>query len=126
MDKNDILRSLRLPVIVAPMFLVSGPELVIASSKAGLIGSFPGPNAKTIEDLESWMNTITSSLNGQLWAFNMIAHNTYDRFQDELDLIAKFKPVVTVSTSGSSGTYLFLFINKCNLFGCTKVSLSTS
>ena len=33
------------------------------------------------------MNTITSSLNGQLWAFNMIAHNTYDRFQDELDLI---------------------------------------
>ena len=48
MDKNDILRSLRLPVIVAPMFLVSGPELVIASSKAGLIGSFPGPNAKTI------------------------------------------------------------------------------
>ena len=69
MDKNDILRSLRLPVIVAPMFLVSGPELVIASSKAGLIGSFPGPNARTIEDLESWMNTITSSLNSQLWAF---------------------------------------------------------
>ena len=106
MNKKDILKSLRLPVIVAPMFLVSGPELVIASSKAGLIGSFPGPNARTLEDLESWMNTITSSLNGQLWAFNMIAHNTYDRFQDELDLIAKFKPPIVITALGSPARVL--------------------
>ena len=88
MNKNK-LNTLRLPVIVAPMFLVSGPDLVVASSKAGLVGSFPGPNARTIEDLENWMHTITNSLDGELWAFNMIAHRTYDRFQDELDLIAK-------------------------------------
>ena len=106
MNKKDILKSLRLPVIVAPMFLVSGPELVIASSKAGLIGSFPGPNARTLEDLESWMNTITLALNGQLWAFNMIAHNTYDRFQDELDLIAKFKPPIVITALGSPARVL--------------------
>ena len=106
MNKKDILKSLRLPVIVAPMFLVSGPELVIASSKAGLIGSFPGPNARTLEDLESWMNTITLALNGQLWAFNMIAHNTYDRFQDELDLITKFKPPIVITALGSPARVL--------------------
>ena len=60
MKKSDILSSLKLPVIVAPMFLVSGPELVIASCKSGLIGSFPGPNARTIDALENWMSEISS------------------------------------------------------------------
>jgi nitronate monooxygenase len=103
---KDKLNTLRLPVIVAPMFLVSGPDLVVASSKAGLVGSFPGPNARTIEDLENWMHTITSSLDGELWAFNMIAHKTYDRFQDELDLIARFKPPVVITALGSPARVL--------------------
>ena len=59
MQKNNLINRLRLPVIVAPMFLVSGPELVIASSNSGLIGSFPGPNARTTEELEKWMRKIT-------------------------------------------------------------------
>ena len=106
MNKLKILKSLRLPVIVAPMFLVSGPDLVIASCKAGLVGSFPGPNARTIDDLESWMNKITSSLDGELWAFNMIAHNTYDRFQDELALVAKFQPPIVITALGSPARVL--------------------
>jgi nitronate monooxygenase len=106
MNKQKILKSLRLPVIVAPMFLVSGPDLVIASCKAGLVGSFPGPNARTIDDLESWMNKITSSLDGELWAFNMIAHNTYDRFQDELALVAKFQPPIVITALGSPARVL--------------------
>ncbi len=106
MNKKDILESLRLPVIVAPMFLVSGPELVIASCKSGLIGSFPGPNARTIEDLETWMHEITSNLNNEIWAFNMIAHVTYDRFQDELDLIKKFKPPIVITALGSPARVL--------------------
>jgi nitronate monooxygenase len=105
MNKNK-LNTLRLPVIVAPMFLVSGPDLVVASSKAGLVGSFPGPNARTIEDLENWMHTITNSLDGELWAFNMIAHRTYDRFQDELDLIARFKPPIVITALGSPARVL--------------------
>ena len=106
MDKRQILESLRLPVIVAPMFLVSGPELVIASCKSGLIGSFPGPNARTIEDLETWMHKITSNLDNEIWAFNMIAHVTYDRFQDELALIKKFKPPIVITALGSPARVL--------------------
>ena len=51
---DSIKKRLKLPAIVAPMFLVSGPESVIQSCKEGLMGSFPGPNARTIEDLRSW------------------------------------------------------------------------
>ena len=106
MDKRQILESLRLPVIVAPMFLVSGPELVIASCKSRLIGSFPGPNARTIEDLETWMHKIISNLDNEIWAFNMIAHVTYDRFQDELALIKKFKPPIVITALGSPARVL--------------------
>ena len=100
MQNDNLIDQLRLPVIVAPMFLVSGPDLVIASSNAGLIGSFPGPNARTIERLEGWMHQINSSTSNP-WAFNMIAHKTYDRFADELDLIKKFQPKIVITALGS-------------------------
>ena len=54
MNKNDILTSIKsklvIPAIVAPMFLVSSPKVVIEACKSGLIGSFPGPNARTINE----------------------------------------------------------------------------
>ena len=100
MQNDNLIDQLRLPVIVAPMFLVSGPDLVIASSNAGLIGSFPGPNARTIERLEGWMHQINSSTSNP-WAFNMITHKTYDRFEDELDLIKKFQPKIVITALGS-------------------------
>ena len=100
MQNNQLIDQLRLPVIVAPMFLVSGPGLVIASSNSGLIGSFPGPNARTIERLEGWMHQINSSTSNP-WAFNMITHKTYDRFADELDLIKKFQPKIVITALGS-------------------------
>ncbi|MDC0884609.1 nitronate monooxygenase [Gammaproteobacteria bacterium] len=100
MQNNKSINKLRLPVIVAPMFLVSGPELVIASSNAGLVGSFPGPNARTTEELEVWMEQINSSTSNP-WAFNMITHKTYDRFGDELDLIKKFQPQIVITALGS-------------------------
>ena len=106
MKKSDILSSLKLPVIVAPMFLVSGPELVIASCKSGLIGSFPGPNARTIDALENWMSEISFKLDNEIWAFNMIAHITYDRFEEELALIKKFKPPVVITALGSPARVL--------------------
>ena len=100
MQINQLIDQLRLPVIVAPMFLVSGPELVIASSNSGLIGSFPGPNARTAEELENWMQQITISTSNP-WAFNMITHKTYDRFAEELDLIKKFQPEIVITALGS-------------------------
>ena len=100
MQNNKLIDQLRLPVIVAPMFLVSGPDLVIASSNAGLIGSFPGPNARTAEELEHWMHQINSATSNP-WAFNMITHKTYDRFSEELDLIKKFQPKIVITALGS-------------------------
>jgi len=100
MKKDNFIDKLRLPVIVAPMFLVSGPDLVIACSNAGLIGSFPGPNARTTEELEKWMQQINDSTSNP-WAFNMIAHRTYDRFEDELELIKKFQPEIVITALGS-------------------------
>ena len=100
MQNDKLIDKLRLPVIVAPMFLVSGPDLVIASSNAGLIGSFPGPNARTAEELEDWMHKINNATSNP-WAFNMITHKTYDRFSEELDLIKKFQPKIVITALGS-------------------------
>ena len=100
MQNDKLIDQLRLPVIVAPMFLVSGPDLVIASSNAGLIGSFPGPNARTAEELENWMHQINNATSNP-WAFNMITHKTYDRFSEELDLIKKFQPKIVITALGS-------------------------
>ena len=100
MQNDKLIDQLRLPVIVAPMFLVSGPDLVIASSNAGLIGSFPGPNARTTAQLENWMHQINNATSNP-WAFNMITHKSYDRFSEELDLIKKFQPKIVITALGS-------------------------
>ena len=47
--------AMRLPVFAAPMFLVSGPELVVAACEAGIAGAFPTPNCRTVEELDQWM-----------------------------------------------------------------------
>lgn len=96
---------MRIPVIVAPMFLISGPDLVIAAAKAGIIGAFPAPNARTLEELESWLGRISSELDDAgktgMWAINMIVHSTYDRFDAELDLICEYKPQIVITALGS-------------------------
>ena len=104
-------RPLRLPVFAAPMFLISGPDLVIAASKAGIIGAFPTPNARPIEELERWLETITSALdearrdNPQAliapWCANLITHASNTRLPQDLALIARYKPPVVVTALGS-------------------------
>ena len=97
--------KLRLPVIVAPMFLISGPELVIAAGKAGIIGAFPAPNARTIDVLDDWLGQITAELSAAgragMWAINMIVHATYERFDAELDLICRYQPDIVITALGS-------------------------
>lgn len=87
------------------MFLISGPDLVIAAGKAGIIGAFPAPNARTIDDLAQWLLRITSELDAAgrpgMWAINMIVHPTYERFDAELDLICKYKPRIVITALGS-------------------------
>ncbi|MGD9472562.1 MAG: NAD(P)H-dependent flavin oxidoreductase [Novosphingobium sp.] len=109
MSRRDLVDALhaqlRLPVIVAPMFLISGPELVTAAARAGIMGAFPAPNARTIDDLAAWLAKIDAQLAEMgkpgLWAINMIVHKTYARFDAELDLICQYKPKIVVTALGS-------------------------
>lgn len=95
--------GLRLPAIAAPMFLVSGPDLVIASRRAGIIGSFPVSNARSIEQLDDWMAQIErgSSPTDPVWALNMIVHRSYTRLPEELELLAKHRPRIVITALGS-------------------------
>jgi len=99
---DRIARNLRLPLVAAPMFLVSGPDMVLASCRSGVIGSFPGPNCRTIEDVESWMKTVSEALTDSdaPWAYNMVCHSSYPRFDAELELVKKYQPPIVITALG--------------------------
>ncbi len=107
----ELRAKLRLPVVVAPMFLVSGPDIVIAACRAGVIGAFPAPNARTIDDFEAWLDRITGELAvmrntavagaTDVWAQNLVVHSTYDRLDAELDLLQKYQPPIVITALGS-------------------------
>lgn len=94
---------MRLPVIAAPMFLVSGPELVIAACKAGIGGAFPTPNCRTVADLDAWMGQITDALSpgDGPWVANLITHSTNARLEEDLRLVAQYKPPIVITALGS-------------------------
>ena len=95
--------TLRLPVFAAPMFLVSGPEMVIAACKAGIGGAFPTTNCRTVEDLDGWMARITGALKpgDAPWIANLITHSTNARLAEDLRLVAQYKPPVVITALGS-------------------------
>lgn len=102
----DMGQHLRLPIVVAPMFLISGPDMVIAAGRGGVMGALPAPNARTIEMLEQWLGQISrgfAPLGHSLWGVNMIVHPTYDRFDAELDLICQYRPRLVVTALGNPG-----------------------
>ena len=93
------------------MFLISGPELVLAACKAGIIGAFPTPNARPISVLDDWMKQITEGLARARdeqpaatigpWCANLVTHSTNTRLAEDLALIAHYKPPVVVTALGS-------------------------
>ncbi|KAB7709151.1 nitronate monooxygenase [Bacillus aerolatus] len=99
-----------LPVIMAPMFLVSSPKMVIEGCKYGVIGSFPLLNARTVDVLEEWMQTITVELAEAKkqhpdqavapWAVNFIAHRSNKRYDEDLALIKKYEPPIVITSLG--------------------------
>jgi nitronate monooxygenase len=99
---RDLCRErLTLPVIVAPMFLISGPEMMIAACRAGVIGCFPAANARTIEDLADWCRRIASNTGGAApWSINLIVHPTYARFAEELALVEEYRPPLVITALG--------------------------
>ena len=103
--------ALRVPVFAAPMFLISGPELVLAACKAGIIGAFPTPNARPIATLDAWMRDITEGLARARdeqpeatigpWCANLVTHSSNTRLAEDLELVARYKPPVVVTALGS-------------------------
>jgi nitronate monooxygenase len=100
--------GLRLPVVAAPMFIVSTPQLVIAQCKAGVVGSIPALNARPKERLREWIREIKAALAAHdrehpdspaaPFAVNQIAHRTNDRLAHDMEVIADEQvPVVIVS-----------------------------
>ncbi len=102
---------LALPLITAPMFLISGPELVLAACKEGVIGAFPTPNCRTSEALEDWLQKITSGIEalerehpGRTigpWAATIVTHRTNDRFEEDLRLCVKYRAPIVITALGS-------------------------
>jgi nitronate monooxygenase len=94
---------LKVPAIAAPMFLVSGPDLVVAACKAGMAAAFPAPNARSIDELEAWMARLNAEISPQdaPWVLNIVAHQSYGRLEAELDLIIRYKPALVITALGS-------------------------
>ncbi|MCR9213232.1 MAG: nitronate monooxygenase family protein [Proteobacteria bacterium] len=99
---------LSLPVIASPMFIVSGPELVIAQCKEGIVGSFPALNARPIEQLDEWLTQIKSELSEYAeanpdkkvapFAVNQIVHHSNSRLMEDVELCVKHEvPIIITS-----------------------------
>lgn len=102
---EPLMRNLTIPVIGAPMFLISGPDMVIAQARAGMIGSFPTPNARTPEILDEWMRQISDALSDDpasaSWAANLVVHPSNDRLPADLECVLRHKPPLVITALGS-------------------------
>src|SRR5205085_10228745 len=99
-----ILSGLRIPVIAAPMFIVSNPKLVIAQCTAGIVGSFPALNARPASQLDEWLHEITEALDGTdaaPFAVNQIVHRSNDRFDEDMAVCAKWKVPIVITSLGA-------------------------
>ena len=96
-------RPLRLPVIGAPMFLISGPALVIAQCRAGVIGAFPSLNARSTEILDQWLTEIETALaaHDAPYAVNLIVHKSNARLEEDLALCVRHKAPLVITSLGA-------------------------
>ena len=110
--KTEVQRQiakLRLPLFAAPMFLISGPELVIEVCKSGIVGAFPTPNARTTTILDEWVTKIEDALDDGSdqsrsyapYAANLVVHRTNKRFAADLDVVVKHRVPIIITALGS-------------------------
>ena len=92
---------LRLPVISAPMFRVSGPDLVIAACRAGVIGAFPAANCRSVKELDAWLSRITSALTPQDAPFcpNLIIR--HEALAEQLAVLLRHRVEMVITSVGS-------------------------
>src|SRR5580700_11017166 len=108
---NILKDKLRLPVVGAPLFIISHPALVIAQCKAGIIGGFPSLNARPIQQLDEWLHEITEALAthdrahpespAAPFAVNQIVHKSNARLEQDLELTVKWKAPVVITSLGA-------------------------
>jgi nitronate monooxygenase len=115
---NDLLSRFRdrlsLPLIAAPMFLVSGVELVVAACRNGVIGSFPTVNCRSPEQLDEWLGEIEGRLqrhsdaSGKPRAVcaNLIVHRSNARLEQDLQVLLRHKPEIVITSVGSPAPVL--------------------
>lgn len=105
------LDRLRLPIIGAPLFIISGPDLVLAQCKAGIVGSFPALNARPQELLDEWLDRIVSELAAHTaqnpdrpaapFAVNQIVHRSNVRLDHDLALCVKYRVPIVITSLGA-------------------------
>jgi nitronate monooxygenase len=106
-----ILRNLPLPIIGAPLFIISNPKLVIAQCTSGVVGSMPALNARPAEQLDEWLAEITEALAAYdrahperpaaPFAVNQIVHKSNDRLDHDLGVCAKYKVPIVITSLGA-------------------------
>ncbi|WP_242098540.1 nitronate monooxygenase [Sphingomonas sp. CROZ-RG-20F-R02-07] len=95
--------GLRVPVIAGPMFLVSGPDLIAATCRAGVIGALPALNARTSDIFDGWLTDLAASLPAHAapYAVNLIVHRSNPRLEADLDITARHKAPVIIASIGN-------------------------
>ena len=103
MTLPTLFNRLRLPVIASPLFIISGPELVIAQCRAGIVGSFPALNARPGPVLEEWLRRIQGELgeSDAPFAVNQIVHRTNDRLMHDVELCVKYRVPIVITSLGA-------------------------
>src|SRR6056297_2539895 len=108
--KAEFIQNLSLPVIAAPMFLISGPKLVVECCKNGIVGTFPALNQRTSEGFEEWLIQIKSELKAfeeetgkkpAPFGVNLIVHQTNPRLEADLKLCIKHKVPLIITSLGA-------------------------
>ena len=102
---------LSVPVVAAPLFIISHPELTLAQCKAGVVGSFPALNARPVEQLDDWLAQLTEELAAHQaanpgsktapFAVNQIVHKSNNRLQQDLELCVKYKAPIVITSLGA-------------------------
>ena len=111
MSLPGVLASLPLPIIAAPLFIVSNPQLLIEQCKAGVVGSLPALNARPAELLDDWLAEITEALAAHdkahpghpaaPFAINLILHKSNERLDQDLQTCAKYKVPIIITSLGA-------------------------
>jgi nitronate monooxygenase len=103
LNVSDFKARLKVPAIAAPMFLVSGPDLVVETCKAGICGTFPALNQRTSEGFEDWLKEIQDRLteDDAPYGVNLIVHQSNPRVQADLELCVKHKVPLIITSLGA-------------------------